>query len=101
MIYLNIEIPVGRYRPIADLIYISYPVYIHSYILGEIISWQVGRTLRKRFGDDYTNNKKVYDFMQKSLFESGTYHTWRERLKMTTGKRLDVKEYLNEMGLFN
>lgn len=97
--YLFVEEPVGRYRPISDLIYISYPVYLHSYIMGEIISWQIGEELKSRFGDNYTNEKKVYEFLQQNLFESGAYITWRERLKNATGKELDVTGYLKHMSM--
>ncbi len=82
----------------ASLIYVSYPIYIQNYVLADIISWQVHKTLEKKFGKDYPFNQDVSGFLKKNLWESGELYPWQTRLKKATGRILDVEGYLKEMG---
>ncbi len=96
--YLLIEEPIKRPPQMASLIYVSYPIYIQNYVLADIISWQVHKTLEKKFGKDYPFNQDVSGFLKKNLWESGELYPWQTRLKKATGRILDVEGYLKEMG---
>jgi hypothetical protein len=79
--------------------YISYPVYLHNYFLADIISYQIHNTLKKRFGDNYVLNKEVGKFIKEKLLEQGELVRWKDKVIKTTGKDLDIKEFLQHYGL--
>lgn len=79
--------------------YISYPVYLHNYFLADIISCQIHNTLKKRFGDNYVLNKEVGKFIQEKLLEQGELVRWKDKVIKTTGKDLDIKEFLQHYGI--
>jgi len=99
--YLLIDEPVKRMPPIANMIYVSYPVYIQNYLIAYIISWQVHKTLEKKFGKDYPFNQDVGEFLKKNLWESGELYPWQTRLKKATGRDLDVKGYLKSQVFYS
>lgn len=97
--YLLIEEPLKQPKKLADMILVSYPLYIHNYLIAEIISWQVHATLEEKFGKDYAFNKDVGEFLEENFWESGELFPWQIRLRRATGKELDVKGYLESLGL--
>jgi len=97
--YLLIDEPVKRRPPIANMIYVSYPIYIQNYLLADIISWQVHKTLEEKFGINYAFNQEVGEFLKTNLWKNGELYPWQTRLKMATGQELDVKGYLSSLGL--
>jgi len=97
--YLLIEEPLKQSKKLADMILVSYPLYIHNYLIADIISWQVHETLEDKFGKDYVFNKDVGEFLKKNLWETGELFPWQIRLRRATGKELDVKGYLESLGL--
>jgi len=96
-LFMNAE--VNLFGNLANMIYVSYPVYLQSYVIGDIISWQIHSTLEKEFGKEYAFNKNVGPFLIKNLYEKGELYPWQTKLEMATGKKLDVKGYLKSFGL--
>lgn len=97
--YLFISEPVGRYRPLANIIYVAYPLYMHNYTLADIVSWQILESVKNKFGEDYSHNKEVFNFLKEKLYMDGTYLPWEERLQRATDKMLDLDGYFTAHGL--
>jgi len=97
--YLLIEEPLKQPKKLANMILVSYPLYIHNYLIADIISWQVHATLEEKFGKDYAFNKDVGEFLEENFWETGELFPWQIRLRRATGKELDVKGYLKSLGL--
>jgi hypothetical protein len=97
--YLFLDKPIERAEPLANIIYVSYPIYIQSYLIAEILSWQIHQTLRERFGVEYVFDKDVGDFLIENFYRQGMLCPWKTRLKEATGKDLDVHGYLESHGI--
>ena len=97
--YLLLDRPVGRAEPLANIVYVSYPIYVQNYLLAEIMSWQIHRALGERFGSDYVFNQDVGDFLIEHLCREGMYRPWKRRLSRITGKGLDIEGYLENHGI--
>jgi peptidyl-dipeptidase A len=97
--YLLMDQPIKWYAPLASMFYASYPVYTQSYFLADMISWQIHSTLEEKFGNDYVFNDEVGKFLKDNLYANGELYPWKTRLKMATGRELDVDGYLRSMGL--
>jgi hypothetical protein len=81
-----------------SIMYVSYPVYLQNYIIGEMMAWQVHAALQDRFGADYPFNANVGEYLKENLWKDGVLHPWQDRVRMATGKTLDVEGYLEACG---
>ncbi|MBN1638001.1 MAG: hypothetical protein JW866_03480 [Ignavibacteriales bacterium] len=96
---LSIENPAGRdYNISENIIYVSYPVYLHNYLLADIISWQVHNSMEEKFGKNYPFNKETSSYLIDHFYRDGEFVTWREKLINGTGKALDIDGYLKSFG---
>jgi len=94
MKYLLIEKPVKRPFQLTDNMIVSYPVYQHNYLFGEIVAWQVHRALRNKFGNNFVFHPQTGSFLKEKLYSDGEYYPWQQRMKRATGKELDVAGYV-------
>lgn len=78
---------------------VSYPVYMQNYFIAGIIAWQIHETLEQKFGKDYAFNKEVGKYLADNFWKHGTEYMWQERLKMGTGRELNIKGYLSSKGI--
>ena len=97
--YLLMDQPMPMMMRLANMMNVSYPVYIYGYLMGDIISWQVHSALKEKFGENYIFDKRVGDFLKQNLWETGILYHWQEHLKKATGKELDIDGYLKHFGL--
>lgn len=97
--YLLIEDPPKKPKSLASMVYVSYPLYIQSYLIGDMISWQVHEALEYEFGQNYVFNPKVGDWLEKKLWGKGVLLPWRQRLEEATGRGLDIEGYLKSSGI--
>jgi peptidyl-dipeptidase A len=99
--YLLVDLPIDNPGiPVANLVYVSYPVYHQYYLLADIIAWQIHETLEEQFGESYVYDSHVGDFLKKHFYEKGERVPWRTKLINATGRDLDVAGYLKSFGLF-
>jgi hypothetical protein len=96
---LLVDEPLKRPMSLTNMIYVSYPLYIQNYLIGDIISWQVHKTLEEKFGKDYAFNDEVGPYLVENLWKNGELLPWQIRLKNLTGKTLDIEGYLKSFGL--
>jgi len=94
-----LDSPPERVRPIVDMIYVSYPLYIQNYMIAEVLSWQVHAALEEKFGKEYVFNPAVGAFLKEHFYKNGELDPWQTRLKNATGKELDLDGYLTNLGL--
>jgi len=98
--YLFLDKPCEKPFDITkNVVFVSYPVYLQNYLIAKIISWQVHEVLERKFGKDYVFNKNVGPFLIENLFKKGELYPWQQRMKMATGKELDVQRWLRTYGL--
>lgn len=93
------EFPDAPVRPDYYFIFATYPAYVQSYLLADIVAWQVHQTLQAKFGDDYPFNPQVGPFLEEAFWKHGSLDDWRTKLVKTTGRELDVSGYLRDLGL--
>lgn len=92
--YLFVDNPPKQPWRLANMTYISYPVYIYSYLVADILSWQVHTLLERKFGNDYVFNKNVGTFLKENFYKNGDLYSWKTRIKMAIGNELDVIGYV-------
>ena len=97
--YLLLDKPFERARKTANIVYVSYPLYTQNYLIADIIAWQIHETLVEKFGKHYPFNKDIAIFLRRNFYNDGFIYPWKTRLKIATGKKLDIKGYLKSMGL--
>lgn len=99
--YLLLDKPFERARKTAKIAYVSYPLYTQNYLIADIIAWQIHETLVEKFGKHYPFNKDIAIFLRRNFYNDGFIYPWKTRLKIATGKKLDIKGYLKSMGLIS
>ncbi len=97
--YLLLDRPVGRPEPLANIVYVSYPIYLQNYVIAEIMSWQIHQELAERFGSDYVSEQDVGDFLIENLCAQGMFCPWKRRLSQISGEELDINGYLEKHGI--
>jgi hypothetical protein len=80
-------------RSFADNFYIDAPVYAPNYLLANLFSHQLQRELRKRFGSRLWPNRRIGPWLTKTWFAPGSLIEWPDKLKETTGHRLDARAF--------
>jgi len=96
--FLMIDAPDARPPALASTIFVSYPMYLYAYTVSEIVAWQVHATLEGIYGPRYVLDDRVADFLKRRLYSSGELYPWQERLKLATGRCMDVSGYLKAHG---
>ncbi len=84
--------------PFANIIHVSYPVYVQNYLIAEVIAWQIHDSLREKFGSGYAFDARVGDFLKEYFYSAGGLYPWQARLKKATGRELDIGGYLSAGG---
>jgi len=97
--YRLLDVTPDETGPVADMIYVSYPLYLQNYVIGEIVSWQVHNTLQEKFGDSYINNPETGQYLIDNFYTDGALINWQQRLANTTGRELDLDGYLTFFGI--
>ena len=87
------------YKLSSSVMYVSYPVYMHNYLMASVIANQVHRALEDKFGDDYLFNKKVANYLTEKLYKDGELLPWRDRVKAATGIEFDVDGFFTYYGM--
>ncbi len=88
------EVPELR-RNLASVLYVSFPVYLHNYLIADIIAWQIHEDMASRFGENYIYNQEVAGYLKTNYWQSGELYKWEERLVKATGKALDVISFFD------
>lgn len=96
--YLLIDVTEPQPPSLASVIFVSYPMYLYSYTVSEILSWQVHKSLEKQIGVDYVFNPNTSQFLVNKLYRDGELYHWQNRLKRATGEKLDVFGYIQAHG---
>ncbi|MBN1633421.1 MAG: hypothetical protein JW917_04570 [Ignavibacteria bacterium] len=91
----------SRQYSLLNTLYIDYPCYLQNYTIADVISYQVHKTLREKFGENYVNNKEVSKFMIENFYKYGVAKDWKKILFDATGSELDVEGYFKSLGLLN
>jgi hypothetical protein len=95
--YLLIDKDFSKKPNLIMLQYVSYPVYEQNYLIADIISWQIHDYLSENFGKEYAFNKNVGKFLIENCWKDGELYDWRDRVKRSTGKDLDLEGYLKNL----
>jgi len=84
-------------RPVwaFDPFYSGGPIYLQSYVLAEMVGWQVHAALEKRFGDAW--NPKTGDFMKEKFFSWGGRATLDQILEAGTGEPLNPEHLIKAL----
>ena len=98
--YLSLEGSTARTIPFANIIHVSYPVYVQNYLIADVISWQIHETLEERFGSGYAFDTRVGPFLKEYFYADGGMYPWQIRMKRATGRELDIDGYLSAGGLY-
>jgi hypothetical protein len=82
-------------RNLATVMYVSFPVYQHNYIIADIIAWQIHEDMASRFGENYIYNQEIASYLKANYWQNGELYNWQERLVKATGKELDVISFFD------
>jgi hypothetical protein len=97
--YFLIDEILRRPSTMADVLYISYPVYLQNYLIADIVAWQITSTMEKKIGKDFWFSNQTGPYLIKHFYESGERENWNIKLVKATGRELDVRGYLQAKGL--
>ena len=94
--YQNLTHPEGRNK--ADWAskphFVIAPVYYHNYMLGELYSAQMRKTLEKQANG---NLKKFGQLLKDKVFAPGNSLSWEDFVKQSTGEPLSVEAFVEEL----
>lgn len=76
--------------------YTDHPVYVHNYILGEMIAAQTLAYV-KRTNGTVIDNKATSEFLIDNYFEPGASKNWFELIEDATGEPLNAMYYIDEL----
>jgi hypothetical protein len=97
--YLTLGNSTFKPVPFANIIFVSYPIYVQNYLIADVISWQIHETLEDRFGPAYVFESRVGTFLKEHFYANGEFYPWQMRLRKATGRELDIDGYLDAAGL--
>jgi hypothetical protein len=80
-----------------NTLFATYPLYVPSYLLGEMAAAQMQRALRRRFGDSWTTNAQVGPLLVECLWREGETRGWTGRVRCVTGEDLSVDALLESL----
>jgi len=93
--YLLLDEALDRSKDLATVMYVSFPVYQHNYIIADIIAWQIHEDMLSRFGESYIYDQEIARYLKENYWQSGELYNWQERLVRATGKKLDVISFFD------
>lgn len=86
-------------KPWAAIIhYTTHPVYLHNYLIADIIAAQTVDYLKKNYGV-VVDNPMVGSFLVQNYFRFGSRYDWRELLERGTGERLNPEYLMDRLGI--
>ena len=103
--YQLVKSPSNRNEPdwAAKIHFTIAPVYYHNYLLGELFASQLHNhlvhkilKLKSSKNISYIGQKKVGDFLTKTIFEPGARYRWNRMIELATGEPLTPKYFVAE-----
>jgi peptidyl-dipeptidase A len=86
-------------KPWAAIIhYTTHPVYLHNYLIADIIAAQTVNFLKRNYGT-VIDNPMVGSFLVQNYFRFGSRYDWRELLERGTGEKLNPKYLTERLGI--
>ncbi len=86
-------------KPWAAIIhYTTHPVYLHNYLMADIIAAQTVDYLKKNY-DTIVDNPMVGSFLVQNYFRFGSRYDWRELLERGTGEKLNPQYLIDRLGI--
>jgi Zn-dependent M32 family carboxypeptidase len=73
--------------------YGSDPIYLQSYVVGDMIAHQISHTIDRKFGAQW--DKKAGAYLEKHFYSRGADHTMGEMMQSGTGEPLTVRYLIN------
>jgi peptidyl-dipeptidase A len=75
------------------------PAYYHNYLLGTVLSSQIKDALLRevpKLGADFSNNKKMGEWLTKKIFLPGGKYHWDEMIERAFGEKMTPKYFADE-----
>lgn len=98
--YQMLEKPEGRNMPDwATKIHVAlYPCYYHNYLLGELLASQLYAYILSNVTENpsFVREKKVGEYLKKSVFHPGARYHWNEMIEKATGEKLTARYYAKQ-----
>lgn len=103
--YQLVKRPPNRTNPdwAAKIHFSAAPCYYHNYMLGELLASQWHHTLVTKVlglqsgqGVSYIGQKKVGEYLRKTVFEAGDLYRWNEMIERSTGEPLTAKYFVDQ-----
>jgi peptidyl-dipeptidase A len=86
-------------KPWAAIIhYTTHPVYLHNYLIADIIAAQTVNFLKRNYGT-VVDNPMVGSFLVQNYFRFGSRYDWRELLERGTGEGLNPHYLIEKLGI--
>ena len=86
-------------KPWAAIIhYTTHPVYLHNYLIADIIAAQTINFLKRNYGT-VVDNPMVGSFLVQNYFRFGSRYDWRELLERGTGEKLNPNYLIDRLGI--
>ncbi len=85
--YLLVDAPVEA-RWAASPFYSIYPIYLHNYVVADVVASEVHAALRRDLGDPY-GNRATFRWLVDRLYAPAASLPWRRVLQDATGADLD------------
>ncbi|MFH1374974.1 MAG: hypothetical protein ABII79_14415 [bacterium] len=84
-------------KPWAAIIhYTTHPVYLHNYLLGDILAAQTVAYLHENYGS-IAGNPAVNSFLIQNYYRFGGRYPWRELLERGTGETLNPQYLIDHL----
>jgi hypothetical protein len=83
----------------STIFLVSYPLYVQSYLVSNMVAAQVQAALRDRFGARRVDSPEVGAYLKHTLFLDGETRPWTERVADATGAPLSAEPLLHLLGL--
>lgn len=94
--YLMVKAPEDP--PWADDLFLIQPqVYVQNYLVSYMISAQINRTMRERFGPALAGQAGVAAYLRERFYRHGASRDWRDMVREATGKPLGPEALLGEL----
>ncbi len=103
--YQLVKKPKGRNEPdwATKIHIVSYPVYYHNYMLGELLASQLHAYISKNIlsldsisAVSYVNQNAIGTYLKNRIFAVGTKYAWNEMIKQATGEYLSPKYFVDQ-----
>jgi peptidyl-dipeptidase A len=101
--YQLVAAPPGRNAPdwASKIHVVSYPVYYHNYMLGELLASQIDHAIRSNVlrGEDpegFAGRPEVGRFLKERLFRAGKRYPASELVEKATGERLTARYFAEQ-----